>query len=61
MLEKLWGFQPWGDNPPLRSYYPIVPQSSSARFAMVREGLRDIGDVGWKPLAKKLDGRSVGV
>jgi hypothetical protein len=40
MLEKLWGFQPWGDNPPLRSYYPIVLQSSSARFAVLCEGLR---------------------
>jgi hypothetical protein len=34
------GFQPWGNSPPLRSYYPIVLQSSCARFATVREGLR---------------------
>ena len=40
MLEKAVGFQLWGNSPPLCSYYPIILQSSSARFAMVREGLR---------------------
>ncbi len=55
------GFQPGGNtnSPPLCSYYPIVLQSSSARFAMVLEGLRVRSERG-NPLAIKSDGRSVG-